>query len=360
MTIHNFSAGPGILPACVLQEAAAQLSNFRGTGLSILEVSHRSRPYRDLQEEATASWRQVYDVPADYEVLFLQGGASTQFAAVPLNLIGAGESADYVNTGRWSQKAIEEVAELGRDHRVAATSQDKGHNYIPAQAQLQLDRRARYLHITSNNTIFGTQYANWPDAGDVPLVVDASSDMLSRPLRWDRLGLLYGGAQKNAGISGLTVVCLRPDLIPCRSGNVPKMLRYETHAEAQSLYNTPPTFGVLVLSLILQWIEDQGGLAAVAGNNERKATVLYDVLDGSGFYQGHADVDSRSVMNVVFRIAERILEEEFCTMAEDQGLVGLKGHRAAGGIRASIYNAMTIEGCRSLADFMVDFARKKG
>ena len=358
MVIHNFSAGPGILPPCVLQQGAAELADFRGGGLSILELSHRSSSYRDLHEEAKDSLRRVYEVPDDYEVLLLQGGASTQFAAVPLNLIGQGDSADYVCTGRWSEKAIEEAAALGKSHRVAATSQDRDYSYVPQQAQLHLDQGATYLHITSNNTIFGTRFGTFPEAGNVPLVVDASSDMLSRPLKWDGLGLLYGSAQKNAGISGLTVVCLRRDLIPCRSRNVPKMLRYDTHAEAQSLFNTPPTFAVLLLSLILQWIEDRGGLEAVSEDNERKAAVLYEVIDADRFYEGHAEADSRSVMNVVFRIADRCLEEGFCRAAADHGFIGLKGHRAAGGIRASIYNAMTMEGCRSLAAFMTDFGRK--
>ena len=359
--LHNFSPGPALLPAAVLEQAAVGIADFCGAGLSLLELSHRSEAYRRLQGEAMERWLRLYAVPEGYDVLFLQGGASTQFAMVPLNLLGAGDSADYVSTGRWSEKAIDEAAAVGVRHRVAASSADRNHSYIPRADQLDLDTAARYLHITSNNTIFGTQYPESPAVGTAPLVIDASSDLLSRPIAWERIGLLYGGAQKNAGISGLTVVCIRRDLISCRGSGVPTMMRYDTHAAADSLYNTPPTFAVLVLDLTMRWIEEQGGLAMVDAANRHKASLLYEVIDGDGFYEGHAEPAARSLMNVVFRIpADRALEPEFVSRAGEEGLIGLEGHRAAGGLRASIYNAMSVEGCRGLAEFMVAFRGRFG
>ena len=358
---YNFSPGPAVLPSRVLAEAAVQLVDFRSTGMSILEMSHRSQVYEEVHREALDMWRRLYAVPVDFEVIFVQGGASTQFAMVPLNLLGEGDSADYICTGNWSQKAIKEVDAVGRKCRIAGSSEERDFSYIPTPAQLDLDGRARYVHITTNNTIYGTQYGTLPNTGSVRLVADISSDMLSQPLDWSRLGLVYGGAQKNAGIAGLTVVCLHRDLLQCRSAGVPTMLRYETHTSANSLHNTPPVFAVYMLNLVLHWIEAQGGLSAVAARNRHKAGLVYQVLDQyPEFYCGHAEQKSRSSMNITFRLANRALEEPFCAAAEGAGLQGLKGHRAVGGVRASVYNAMPVEGCQALADFMLTFARTKG
>ncbi len=359
--VYNFSAGPAVLPPIVLEEAATQLPNFQGTGMSIVELSHRGGHYQDVHEETLALCRRLWQIPDDFCLLFMQGGASTQFATVPLNLLRVGRSADYIDTGSWSQKAINEANLLGRVGRVAGSSRDRSYAYIPAQDQLDLDPGAEYVHLTSNNTIYGTQYSNWPDTGPVPIVADMSSDMLSRPVDWARLGLAYGGAQKNAGVAGLTVAVLRRDLLDRVGDGVPTMLRYATYANTDSLYNTPPTFAIYVFGLVLQWLERGGGLSAMQQRNAAKAALIYGVLDRSGpFYAGHAQEGSRSAMNITFNLAGRALESVFFQTAEEAGLMGLKGHRAVGGIRASIYNAMSLEGCQVLADFMADFARQHG
>ena len=359
--IYNFSPGPAVLPSRVLEEAAVQLVDFWGSDMSILEMSHRSKAYEEVHQDALDMWRRLYAVPMEFEVIFVQGGASTQFAMVPLNLLGEGDSADYICTGSWSQKAIKEVGVLGKKCRIAGSSEEREFSYIPTPEQLDIDERARYVHITTNNTIYGTQYGPLPDTGSVRLVADISSDMLSQPLDWDRLGLVYGGAQKNAGVAGLTVVCLHRDLLKCRSTGVPTMLQYETHASTNSLYNTPPVFAVYMLNLVLHWIEARGGLSAMAAHNRHKAGLVYQVLDQyAEFYCGHAEPQARSSMNITFRLANRDLEARFCADAEGAGLVGLKGHRAVGGIRASIYNAMPVEGCQALVDFMQTFVRTKG
>ena len=358
---YNFSPGPAVLPSRVLEEAAAQLADFRGSEMSILEMSHRSQAYEEVHQEALDMWRRLYAVPVEFEVIFVQGGASTQFAMVPLNLLGEGDSADYICTGSWSQKAIKEVAVVGKKCRIAGSSEERAFSYIPTPVQLDIDERARYVHITTNNTIYGSQYGTLPDTGSVRLVADISSDMLSQPLEWDRLGLIYGGAQKNAGVAGLTVVCLHRDLLQCRSAGVPTMLQYETHTSTNSLHNTPPVFAVYMLNLVLHWIEAHGGLSAMAARNRHKAGLVYQVLDQyAEFYCGHAEPQSRSLMNITFRLANRDLEAQFCAAAEGAGLRSLEGHRAMGGIRASIYNAMPLEGCQALADFMRTFVRTKG
>ncbi len=359
--IYNFSPGPAVLPHCVLAEAAAQLVDFQGQGMSILEMSHRGKIYESVHEEAMERWRRIYAMPDDFELLFLQGGASTQFAMVPLNLLEDGNSADYICTGSWSQKAIAEIEHLGKPYRIAGSSEDRNFSYIPPGDRLDLDGRAAYVHITTNNTIYGTQYAVLPATGEVWLAADMSSDLLSRPLSWDGVGLVYGGAQKNAGIAGLTVVGIRRALLPCRSEKVPTMLQYQTHVGTNCLYNTPPTFAVYMLNLVLRWIEGQGGLEAVEGCSRHKAGLIYQALDEHReFYNGHAEPDSRSLMNITFTLKDRGLESSFCTTAESYGLVGLKGHRAVGGIRASTYNAMPVEGCQALADFMADFVHRNG
>ena len=359
--VYNFSPGPAVLPRPVLQEAAAQLVDFEGSGMSVLEMSHRGGVYGQVHREAMDAWRRVCALPEDFEILFLQGGASTQFAMVPLNLIREGRSADYICTGSWSNKAASEAAAVGRRCRVAASSEDRGFRYIPTRAQLDLDGSAEYVHLTTNNTIYGTQYSALPETGSVWLVTDMSSDLLSAPVDWDRVGLAYGGAQKNAGIAGLTVVCVRRELLGREPAGIPTMLRYSTHASSASLHNTPPTFAVYMLGLVLRWIEDEGGLGVMVARSRKRSALLYQAIDGSeGFYRGHAEVCSRSRMNVTFTLADRDLEPTFCRAAEDNGLLGLKGHRAVGGVRASIYNGMPLEGCRILASFMQDFAGRRG
>ena len=359
--VYNFSPGPALLPLGVLKEAAAQLVEFRESGTSILEMSHRGGGYEELHRETMELCRRLYGVPDHFAVLLLQGGASTQFGMVPLNLIRPGCSADYVHTGHWSAKAIEEVRILGKDCRVAASSADRNFSYIPSGAELNLDGTAEYLHITTNNTVYGTQYPSLPDSGDVCLVADMSSDILSRPLAWDKIGVVYAGAQKNAGIAGLTLVILRKDLQQRESSTAPTMLRYSTHVKSHSLYNTPPTFAVCVFNLVLHWIQAQGGLAGMERHNRRKAELIYKVLDGQGgFYRGHAEPPWRSRMNIAFNLWDGGLEPAFLREAGKAGLRGLEGHRALGGVRASVYNAMSREGCEVLADFMTDFARRHG
>ena len=359
---HNFNPGPSILPACVRAEAAAALAGPIGE-ISILEMSHRSATYGAIHEEARARCRSIYAVPDDFAILFLQGGASLQFAMLPQNLLRPGRSADYVETGVWSAKAIAEAKAAGNVCRIAASSRDQDFCYVPAQAELDLDVQAEYLHLTTNNTIYGTQFAALPDADGVPIVADMSSDLLSRPVPWEEAGVgaAYGGAQKNAGVAGLTVVIIRTDLLGRERESTPAILRYSTHVEADSLYNTPPAFSVYVFSLVLRWLENQGGLEGIDEGNRAKAKIIYDVIDASqDFYRGHARPDSRSSMNITFSLATAADESRFLEAAEGAGMVGLAGHRSIGGVRASVYNAMPVDSCQALADLMVEFARKRG
>jgi phosphoserine aminotransferase len=357
----NFLPGPAVLPRAVLEEAAAQLVDFQGSGMSILEMSHRGGLYEAVHQEALECCRRLAGIPNDLAILFLQGGASTQFAMAAMNLLRQGRSADYLITGHWAQRALEEARILGRQARVAGSSEPDGFRRIPTQAELDLDPGAEYVHLTTNNTIYGTQYAALPDTGQVWIAADLSSDLLSRPIPWERIGLAYGGAQKNAGIAGLTLVFVRQELLARETGGIPTMLRYSTHLHSNSLYNTPPVFAVYVFSLVLRWIEAQGGLPGIDALNRRKAAAIYQVLDElPGFYCGHAEPGSRSLMNITFTLADRSLEPQFCVAAEAQGLVGLRGHRSLGGVRASLYNAMEMEGCRVLAEFMRDYARRHG
>lgn len=361
--IYNFNPGPAVVPACVLREAAQNLVDFRGQGLSIVEMSHRGKVYEEVHQEAIACCLRLYGLGEEFTVLLLQGGASLQFAMVPMNLLRAGRSADYISTGHWSQKAIEEVGILGKRCRVAGSSEAATFSYIPSQEDLDLNPGAEYLHLTTNNTIYGTQYQTLPRSGGVPIVADMSSDLLSRPLPWGEVGLAYGGAQKNAGIAGLTVVIARRDLLERVSAGagVPTVMRYTTHAKTNSLYNTPPVFAVYLFGLVLRWIEAEGGLEGMARRNQCKAGLVYGAIDESGgFYRGHARADSRSVMNLTFNLVDASLETSFCAQAEKAGLIGLKGHRSVGGVRASLYNAMDEEGCQVLAQFMRDFARRQG
>jgi phosphoserine aminotransferase len=357
--IFNFSAGPAVLPLPVLEEAQRDLVMLPGVGMSVLEISHRSKAFDEIIEGAERDLRTLGSVPENYHVLFLQGGASLQFSMVPMNLMPEGGSADYVVTGAWSQKAVKEAKRVGKVN-IAATTEAGNFTRIPRQEELTLSADASYVHITSNNTIFGTQWQSLPDVGDVPLVNDASSDIFSKPIDVAKHGLIYAGAQKNLGPSGVTIVIVRDDLVRRSSATLPTMLSYAVHAENKSLYNTPPVFGIYILRLVLKWMIAQGGLKAVATINERKAAKLYAEIDRTGFYRGHADKDSRSRMNVTFRLPSEDLEKMFVKESTLAGLDGLKGHRSVGGLRASIYNAFPESGIETLVEFMREFERVHG
>ncbi|HVC19145.1 MAG TPA: 3-phosphoserine/phosphohydroxythreonine transaminase [Vicinamibacterales bacterium] len=357
--IFNFSAGPATLPLPVLEEVQRDLLALPGVGMSVLEISHRSKPFEAILGNAEAGIRSLANVPDHYKVLFLQGGASLQFSMVPMNLLLPGSTADYILTGSWSQKALKEAGKVGAVH-VAATTDADNFTRIPAQSELTLTPGASYVHMTSNNTIFGTQWRQLPDAGEAPLVSDTSSDMFSRPIDVSRHGLIYAGAQKNLGPSGVTLVIIREDLLARSAASLPTMLNYKVQAENGSMYNTPPTFGVYVLGLVVKWIAASGGLAAMAAQNERKAGRLYAEIDRSGFYRGTAQKESRSLMNVTFRLPSEALEKTFIQTATATGFDGLKGHRSVGGIRASIYNAFPEAGVDGLVQFMREFERTNG
>ncbi len=360
--VHNFAAGPAVLPMPVLEEIQRDLIALPGIGMSILEISHRSKTFESILKQADADIRTLGNVPSNYQVLFLQGGASTQFSMVPMNLLAAGSTADYIDTGSWAEKAIKEAKKVGAVS-VAATTKADSYARIPAQSELKLTPGAAYVHITSNNTIEGTEWKTLPDAGGAPLVNDTSSDMFSRPIDVSRHALIYAGAQKNMGPAGVTVVIIRDDMLQRsaeKKPTLPTMLNYAVHAENGSLYNTPPAFAVYALGLVMKWLIGQGGLAAIAKVNERKAKKLYAEIDRTGFYRGTAQKDSRSLMNVTFRLATEELESAFVKEATAAGLDGLKGHRAVGGMRASIYNAFPEAGVDALVSFMKEFERKRG
>jgi phosphoserine aminotransferase len=359
--VHNFGAGPAVLPLPVLERVQAELLDYAGTGMSVMELSHRSPAFEGIIQRAEADLRALLGLGADHAVLFLQGGASLQFATVPANLRPASASADYVLSGHWSKAALKEAQKSGRT-RVAGSSESSAFDRVPAQEELDLDPEAAYLHFTSNNTIYGTQWAIDPEpAAGVPLVCDASSDVLSRPIDVSRYGLLYAGAQKNLGPAGVTLVIVRRALLERTPGGLPALLDYRLMAENKSLYNTPPTFAIYVVGLVLQWVAGLGGLSEIAKRNEAKAALLYDAIDGSGgFYRGHAQAASRSRMNVTFRLPSPELEQAFLKEAPAEGLDGLKGHRSVGGLRASIYNACPPESVRALATFMREFQRRRG
>ena len=357
--IYNFSAGPAVLPLPVLQEAQRDLISLPDVGMSVMEVSHRSKTFEDLLTRAIEDIRALASIPAHFTILMLQGGATLQFSMVPMNLLGAGASADYVDTGSWSDKAITEARKVGTVNIAASTKADS-YTRIPAQHELKLTPGAAYAHITSNNTIEGTEWKAPPDVGDAPLVADTSSHMFSGPIDVSRFGLIYAGAQKNLGPSGVTLVIVREDLLARSSDTLPVMLNYKVHAENNSLYNTPNTFGIYILGLTVRWLRTLGGLPAIARINQRKAGKLYAEIDRSGFYRGTAHKDSRSLMNVTFRLATEELEKMFVKASTTAGLDGLKGHRAVGGMRASIYNAFPEEGVDALVDFMREFERTRG
>ncbi len=357
MRVFNFSAGPAMMPAEVLEEARDELLDWQGGGMSVMEVSHRGKPFVACAAETEAALRRVMGVGDDYFVLFVQGGATGQFAAIPMNLSAPGGVVDYVNTGQWSTKAIKEATAQGCDVRVVADESASGYTTTPAAGSFSVDADAAYLHYTPNETIGGVEFGYVPDTGDVPLVADMSSTILSRPVDVSRFGLIYAGAQKNMGPAGLAVVVVRKDLTGRARPDTPGILDYAKLGANDSMLNTPPTFGIYLLGKILAWVERNGGLAGMAERNRRKAETLYAYIDGSDFYSNPVAVDSRSWMNVPFLVAKPELEKQFVAEAAQAGLTNLAGHRSVGGMRASIYNAMPQEGIEALVQFMDDFAK---
>ena len=357
--IYNFSAGPAVLPLPVLEEAQRELVELPGVGMSVLEISHRSKTFDEIIHKAESGLRELLGVPENYHVLFLQGGASLQFSMIPMNLLPVGGSSDYIITGSWGKKALKEAKKIGAVN-VAATMADGGFTRVPEQEELNLNPEAAYVHFTTNETIEGVEFRREPEVGSVPLVADASSDVLSHPIPVEKYALIYAGAQKNMGPSGVTLVIIRDDLLARIPENLATMLDYRTHTESNSLYNTPNTFGIYIIMLVTKWLKEKGGLPEMHRENEEKARVLYDAIDATQFYRGHADADSRSLMNVTFRLPSEELEKKFAQEATLAGLDGLKGHRSVGGIRASIYNAFPREGVEALVSFMKEFERKNG
>lgn len=357
--IFNFSAGPAVLPLPVLEEAQRDLVSLPGVGMSVMEISHRSKAFEAILARTEADLRALGNVPPNYKVLFLQGGASLQFSMVPLNLLQTDQSADYIITGGWSKKALKEAQRVGAIS-IAGSTEAENFSRIPRQDELTLDPNAAYLHMTTNNTLVGTEWVSEPDAGAVPLVADASSDIFSRPIDVAKYGLIYAGAQKNLGPSGVTLVIVREDLLARSSKSLHTMLNYAVHAENGSMYNTPPCFGIYLMGLVMKWALADGGLEAIAARNERKAAKLYTEIDRTGFYRGTADKASRSRMNLTFRLASEDLEKQFVKESTAGGLDGLKGHRSVGGMRASIYNAFPEEGVDALVAFMRDFEARNG
>jgi len=355
---YNFSAGPAVLPEEVLKQAQEELVDWQGCGMSVMEMSHRGKEFLSIAEQAETDLRELMAIPDNYKVLFLQGGASTQFSMVPLNLLRGKGSADYISTGSWSKKAIAEAKKYCDVNVAGATP--AGEFTAPAADQLNLNADAAYVHYTPNETIQGIEFPYLPEVGDVPLVGDFSSTILSRPVDVSRYGVIYAGAQKNIGPAGLTVVIVREDLIGTAPETAPAMLNYKVLADADSMYNTPPTYSWYLAGLVFQWLKRKGGLAAMAEINERKSAALYKAIDASDFYANPVDKPCRSWMNVPFTLADAELDSLFLSEAKDAGLVTLKGHRSVGGMRASIYNAMPEEGVQSLIDFMVDFEKRNG
>ena len=357
--VYNFSPGPAMLPEAVLRRAGEEILDWRGSGMSVMEMSHRGKEFTGIIEKAEADLRALMAIPDSYNVLFLQGGASTQFAMVPLNLAAEGGRADYINTGSWSEKAIAEAERFCRVN-IAGSSAKDNFTWIPRQADLALDAQAAYCHITTNNTIFGTEYHELPDTGEVPLIADASSNILSRPMDVSRFGLIYAGAQKNIGPSGVTVVIVRDALVGRARDWTPRMLDYKTHVESGSRYNTPPTYAIYIAGLVFAHLKEQGGLGAVEALNRRKADKLYEAIDQIDFYKSPVRPADRSRMNVPFVLADPSLDAAFLEQSAAAGLVGLKGHRSVGGMRASIYNAMPEAGVDALIEFMKEFAARNG
>ena len=356
--VFNFSAGPAALPLEVLQQAQAELVNWHGSGMSVMEMSHRGKEYMSIQADAEADLRELMGIPSNYKVLFVQGGASLQFAMVPMNLLRGKASADYLNTGEWSKKAIKEAKKYGAVN-VIASSEDKNFSYAPAQSAWKLDPNAAYVHITQNETIGGVEIFDNVDTGSVPLVSDMSSNILSRPMDVSKFGLIYAGAQKNIGPAGLTIVIVREDLLGQTVAGTPTMMDYAIQAENDSMYNTPPTYAIYIAGLVFKMLKAKGGISAMERANRAKAQLLYDVLDASSFYTTPVARENRSLMNIPFTLKDAALDDEFLKGAKERGMIQLKGHRSVGGMRASIYNAMPIEGVQALADYMKEFEKAK-
>ena len=356
--IYNFSPGPATLPPSVLQEAAADIVNFHDKGIGLIELSHRSKEFMAVVEETEALIRELLQVPDNYKILFLQGGASSQFYMVPMNLLGTGKKATYLNTGTWSKKAIKE-AKLFGEIKVAYSSEEEMFNRVPTDNEYSVAPESEYLYFVTNNTIYGTQFARMPDT-ETMLVADMSSDIMSRPVDVSKFGIIFAGAQKNMGPAGVTIVIIRDDLLDRAAETVPTMLRYKTHADKDSMFNTPPCFSIYCVGRVMNWLKKQGGVTAMEKINQRKASILYNAIDATDFYRGHAEKASRSMMNISFNLPTPELEARFITEAAAVGFDGLKGHRSIGGCRASIYNAFPEEGVQKLVDFMADFAKKNG
>lgn len=357
--IHNFNAGPAALPVTVLEQVQESFLNLAGTGMSITEISHRSKAFDNILNDAVARTKRLLHLDDSYHVLFVQGGASLQFCMIPMNLLRQGQYADYVETGTWSTKAIKEVQIQGKQANVVASSKDRNFCYIPKA--IRFTPGAQYAHITSNNTIKGTQWAEFPDTGDIPLIADMSSDFMSRPFDARPFGLIYAGAQKNIGPAGVCMVIIRDDMVKKVPDTLPTMLKYTTFTSNNSLFNTPPCFAVYTVQLVLKWLEEEiGGLENMQRINMEKGKLIYDAIDSTDFYRGTADPDSRSLMNVTFRLPSEELEAAFIKQALENDLGGLKGHRSVGGCRASIYNATGVESVRALVDFMKTFEKQNG
>ncbi|HEY5586204.1 MAG TPA: 3-phosphoserine/phosphohydroxythreonine transaminase [Ruminiclostridium sp.] len=350
--VYNFSAGPSMLPESVLAKAAEEMLNYKGTGMSVMEMSHRSKAYLSIIENAESLIRKLMNIDDSYSVLFLQGGASTQFSMVPMNLLSKFKKADFINTGNWSKKAISEAKIFGVANTIAS-SEDKNFTYIPESFKISED--ADYVHITSNNTLEGTRYVNYPETGSIPLVADMSSDIMSTEIDVSKFGLIYAGAQKNLGPAGLTIVIVKNDLLGKHIENVPTMMKYETHSKEKSLYNTPPCYSIYIAGLVFQWLDEMGGVKAIEKINNEKAALLYDFLDDSKMFKNNINKKDRSIMNIPFTAPTNELNEKFIAESEKVGLCTLRGHRLIGGMRASIYNAMPIEGVKKLVDFMKKF-----
>jgi phosphoserine aminotransferase len=356
--VYNFSPGPAVLPLPVLEEAQRDLVALPGVGMSVLEISHRGKVFEGILAECEANIRKLANIPANYKILFLQGGASTQFSTVPMNLLHAGEWADYVVNGAWGEKALKEAKKVGAINLAHTTGPD--FKRVSKQEELKLTPGAAYVHMTSNETIQGVEYGWVLHTGDVPLVCDTSSDMFSGPIDLTKFGLVYAGAQKNMGPAGVALVIIREDLVGKGPASLPSMMNYATMAKEPSLYNTPPCFGIYIVGLVMKWLLGIGGLEAIRQINDRKATKIYAEIDRTGFYRGHAEKDSRSKMNVTFRLPSEALEDQFAKEAKAAGLDGLKGHRSVGGMRASIYNAFPEDGVDALVSFMREFEKKNG
>ncbi|MCK5083448.1 MAG: 3-phosphoserine/phosphohydroxythreonine transaminase [Candidatus Omnitrophica bacterium] len=354
--IYNFSAGPAVLPKAVLKKAADEMLDYKGSGMSVMELSHRGKEFTQIIESAEATLREIMDIPENYKVLFLQGGASLQFSMIPLNLMTVNKKADYVHTGQWSKKAIAEARKCG-EVNIVASSEENNFTNIPKLDPSTFSKDADYFYIVTNNTIYGTEYKDIPQTGDIPIIADMSSNILSAPVDVSKFGMIFAGAQKNIGPAGVTLVIIREDLVGKAGDSVPALLNYKTQVDGKSLYNTPPCYSIYIAGLVFEWIKEQGGLAAIGKHNQEKAKVLYDYIDQSGLFSSPVGKESRSLMNVPFVTGDKELDAKFIEEASKRGLKTLKGHRTIGGMRASIYNAMPKKGIETLVEFMKEFEK---